>query len=288
MATQHNHHERRPDREPESIPASSPNAPAEGSDAGDAKDLHEAEKLRPIREYRAAAKRHFYAAKQLAARDALAAEREARQARGAAVRAFWWAEDSELEGDQHRLMHEIGQWTRERFGCWLQMEGSRYTVQCPIVIAHKRFGFSVGYTAKLICSICGGDVSECPHMPDRAYWVRGGPNATGRCPVCMQEACNHEPSRLYRISMTRIVTDMRAREVSLVRRPAGVETRVLTMSVDTGDLQQHLGPAWKPGMPVSCDRCLGGLAACQGFDEFEPDAVREAESDGRSLPAGGA
>jgi hypothetical protein len=124
-------------------------------------------------------------------------------------------------------------------------------------------------------------------MPDRTYWVRGGPNpSTGHCPVCMREACDHDPGHLYRVSMTRIVTEMRAREVSFVRRPAGVETRLLEISVDTGELQQHLGPAWKPGMPVSCDRCLGGIAACQGFDEFDPDAIREAESGGPLSPRG--
>jgi hypothetical protein len=172
MTDQRNRRKPREAREPEG-PADSADAPAEGSDAGDASDLHEVRRLRPIREYRAAAKRHFYAAKQLATRDARAAEHEARQAITDAVKAFWWAEDSELEAEQHRLMHEIGEWTRERFGCWLHSEDGRYTVRCPIVLAHKRLGFSVGYIAKLVCSICAGDVSECPHMPDRAYWVRG-------------------------------------------------------------------------------------------------------------------
>jgi hypothetical protein len=86
--------------------------------------------------------------------------------------------------------------------------------------------------------------------------------------------------------MTKIVTEMHVREVSFVSRPAGVETRVLAMSVDTAELQEHLGPAWKPGMPVSCDRCLGGVGACEGFHEFDPDAIRKAEGDGaRGQPA---
>jgi hypothetical protein len=266
------HGGRQPGREPDGVPTDRSDAPIEGSEAGDAQDLREAARRRPIRDYHAAAKRHFYAAKKLVGRDARASEREARLAIDAAVRAFWWAEDTDLEDEQHRLMHDLGKWTRERFGCWLHFEGSRYTLRCPIAIAHKRLGFSVGYTGTLICSICGGDVSECPHMPDRAYWVRGGPNATGRCPVCGRKKCDHRPDRLYRAAMTRIVTQMRLREVSMVSRPAGVETRLTEIPVDTDGLQQHLGSAWKPGMPVSCDRCLGGLDSCLGFTEFDPVA----------------
>jgi hypothetical protein len=263
-----------------------PDAPVEGSDAGDAQDLKDAAIVSRIRTYRADAKRHFYAAKQLLARDASASEREARQAIDAAVRAFWWAEASEREDDQHRLMHEIGKWTREQFGCWLNFDGGRYTLRCPLAIAHKRIGLSAGYTAAaLICSICGDDVSECPHLLDRAYWVRGGPSATGPCRVCGRQNCDHSFDRLYRAAVTRIVKKSTFREVSLVGRPAGVETRLTEIPVDADDLQQHLGPAWKPGMPVSCDRCLDGLDGCPGFDEFNPEAVHEIDSGALEPPS---
>lgn len=94
------------------------------------------------------------------------------------------AEDSELEEDQHTLMHEIGLWTRQRFGCSIHFDGKRYEQRCQIDIAHRRFGFSVGYTATAICSICGDDVSGCPHLPDKEYWIRGGvwaPRGIARC-----------------------------------------------------------------------------------------------------------
>ncbi len=126
---------------------------------------------------------------------------------------------------------------------------------------------SAGYTCILICAICGGDLSECPHLRDRAYWVRGGPSPSGRCPICLQEECRHSPRRLYRVSLTAIVTKIRGREVSWVRRPANPETRLLSISVSNDDLANHFGEAFTPGVPLSCDKCLG---PCWGFSEFEP------------------
>jgi hypothetical protein len=253
------------------VPINSPGAPAEGSEAGDAGDVGHQHMVENVKRHRAAAVRHFKAAQRLADQDPAAAEQEARSAIVGIVHAFWWAEDSELEEDQHTLMHEIGLWTRQRFGCSLPFDGKRYERRCPIDIAHKRFGFSVGYTATAICSICGEDVSECPHLPDKEYWVRGGVGASGHCPVCMAEAdCQHRADRLYRVTLTKIITKMDVREISLVSRPAGVTTRLLVISVDNADLIEALGPDFEVGMPVSCDKCLNG---CWGISEFDlPDA----------------
>jgi hypothetical protein len=173
-------------------------------------------------------------------------------------------------------MHEIGLWTRQRFGCSLASDGKRYERRCAIDIAHKRFGFSVAYTATAICSICGEDVSECPHLSDKEYWVRGGAGASGHCPVCMAEAdCQHRADRLYRVTLTKIITKMDVREISLVSRPAGVTTRLLAISVDNADLIEALGPGFEVGMPVSCDKCLNG---CWGISDFDPpDAPLEDE-----------
>jgi hypothetical protein len=113
----------------------------------------------------------------------------------------------------HQHMVEIGLWTRQRFGCSLHFDGKRYERRRAIDIAHKRFGFSVAYTATAICSIRGEDVSECPHLPDREYWVRGGAGASGHCPVCMAEAdCQHRADRLHRVTLTKIITKMDVRD----------------------------------------------------------------------------
>lgn len=258
------------------VSINAPGAPAEGSEAGDAGDVGHQRMVANVTRHRAAAVRHVKAAQRLADQDPAAAEREARGAIVEIVHAFWWAEDSELEEAQHTLMHEIGRWTRQRFGCSIHFDGKRYERRCQIDIAHKRFGFSVGYTATAICSICGEDVSECPHLPDKEYWVRGGVGAAGHCPVCMAKAdCQHRADRLYRVTLTKLITDMDVREVSFVSRPAGVTTRLLGIPVDNADLIEALGPDFEVGMPVSCDKCLNG---CWGFNEFDPEASREGTS----------
>jgi hypothetical protein len=170
-------------------------------------------------------------------------------------------------------MHTIGRWTRQHFGCSVHFDGKEYKLRCPIAIAHKRLGFSIAFTAKRICSVCGQDLSECPPMPDRTYWVRGGPGTSGRCPVCIAEECRHRHDRLYRASVVSIVNEVRRiRDVSMVRQPAVPEARLTEVPISTEGLVEHLGSAFTPGMPVSCDRCLG---ECPGFDEFSPRSASE-------------
>ena len=257
--------------EKQGIPIDADGAPIEGTEAGDAGDVGRERMLANVRTARASAKRHFRSAQRLMGQAPAAAEREARLAIEAIVTAFWWAEDSDQEEAQHMLMHKIGRWTRKRFGCSVTFEDGRYLRRCPIDIAHKRFGFSVGYTAILLCSICGEDVSECPHLRSKAYWVRGGVGPSGYCPVCMGQACGHDHDRLYRVTVD-WVPNMQAREVSLVSRPAGVTTRLTELPLSSDDLREKLGPAFEVGMPVSCDLCLG---RCWGFTELSDDEAGE-------------
>jgi hypothetical protein len=243
----------------------SPDAPEEGSDAGDARGLDEKYLRSVVSQNRATANRHYANAKRLVGHNRPEAEAEARRAIASIVRAFWWAEDTDLEKAQHELMHKIGRWTRSTFGCELHFDGEKYEQRCPIAIAHKRIGFSPGFTARHICSICGGDLSECPHLRSRLYWVRGGLDASGLCPVCVREQCDrHKPDRLYRAKPTSIVTDLQGLEVSLVPRPANPEARLLALPVQTQPLPKALGPTSRLEVSMPCDRCLGG---CWGFDE---------------------
>ena len=257
------------------IPIDAPNAPVEGSDAGDATDRSQRHMQENVRRLRAQADHHFQTARRLHAQRSPAAEAAARRAIHTAVEAFWWAEDSDLEDAQHAFMHRIGRWTRKRFGCSIAFDGQRYVQRCRIAIAHKRFGFSPGYSAILLCSICNQDVSECPHLPHRYYWIRGGSGPTGRCAVCYQEECRHRTDRLYKTRLTRIVTDMEILEVSFVPRPAGVVTRLLELPVSMNDLQEAFGPEFTPRTRLSCDLCLG---ACWGFTELTDRGSRSSAS----------
>ena len=251
------------------IPLDASDAPDEGSDAGDDADLEHARVLAVIGEYRSAANHHFKSAKSLIGRNRASAESQARRAIDQATRAFWWAEDTPLEDREHHLMHAIGRWTRRHFGCRYPFDGAAYARTCPIDIAHKRFGVSVGFIGQRVCSICGDDLSECPHIRGRSYWVRGGPGAAGLCPVCLQDRCPHSRDRLYRVAVYAMVTRMQGRKASWVSRPADPEARMLAIPVSPEVLRERFGPSFKLGTPVSCDKCLGD---CWGFDELPANA----------------
>jgi len=248
------------------IAVDDPGAPVEGSDGGDDSDLEAARVSSTIQGYRTLANQHFAAAaREEKAGRAKQADLHAREAIDASVRAFWWAEDTAVEEAQHKLMHRIGRWTRRTLGCQVHCNGKSYEHVCPIRIAHKRMGLSIGYVTNPICSICGEELSECPHIRGRSYWVHGSTGPSGYCPVCMSKgACDHRSDRLYRASVVSIVTEGEIREVSWVDRPGVPEARILSLPIDTQRLLEHLPPEFRVGMPVNCDFCL---LPCEGVDE---------------------
>jgi hypothetical protein len=265
------------------VPVDSPSAPVEYSEAGDGADIHKSYVESMIRTYRAQANQHFTAARRLIGHDRDNAEKEARKAIDSIVHAFWWAENSKAEEAQHQLMHRIGRWTRKNFNCQLRFDEEKYYRSCPIDISHTRVGMSIGFIANRICSLCGEDLSECAHLLGRAYWVHGGPDATGQCPVCNKESCRHSPDRLYRAQVISIVKSGTIREVSLVRRPANPEARLLRIQVTRKDLAEEFGPSFVYGMTVSCNKCLG---ECPGFSDFGPeleDSERNAPEENPSV-----
>lgn len=116
--------------EKQGIPVDADGAPIEGTEAGDAGDVGTERMLANVRRARASANRHVQSAQRLIGQAPAAAEREARLAIEAIVTAFWWAEDSDQEEAQHILMHKIGRWTRQRFGCSVTFEDGRYLRRC--------------------------------------------------------------------------------------------------------------------------------------------------------------
>ncbi len=198
----------------------------------------------------------------------VAAEKAARAALALYARSLDWAEDTDDEEEAHRVMDDAGTWVRETFGCQLARNGTEYRQACPVALAHNRIGLSVGGSAVRVCSLCGEDLSECPHMPGTAYVVPGGPAELGWCRVCLQAACEHASDTEYRVSVVSIVKEMEVEEISLVSKPANPEARIHEMSVPISELQELLGAEFVPGTEVSCDRCLN---KCAGLTRHPED-----------------
>lgn len=244
-------------------------SPAEGDDAGDTTDLDEEYRNAQVRTYRTQANQHMERAKRLVGHLPSMSEMEARSSLDCAARAFWWADEGELEETQHDLLHRYGRWTRKAFGCPIPFENGEYRQRCPVDIAHNRVGQSIGALSIQRCSICAEDLSECPHLKDRSYWVRGGPWDQGACRICHQQDCRHLPDHLYRARVIALVEIVEIREISYVRRPGNPEARLTDVPfASIAALRERLGPTFTPGTPLSCDQCL---TACTGFTEFMPD-----------------
>lgn len=242
-------------------------AVADGSDS----DIHAAYVQKQRDDYLAEAMSLRGRALAVLSSDHDAAERYARAALDRVVRAFWWAEEMPEEEAVHELMHDLGRWVRETFGCTIVAKDGVYEETCPVSLAHRRMGMSVGFTAQRLCTLCGEDISECPHLPGTAYLVPGGIGPAGCCAVCLSEICTeHDLEQTYRVSAVARIVDMDLEEISLVSRPRNPEARFISISMSNDDLRDLLGPGFVVGMPLSCDKCLSG---CWGFTTLEPSVT---------------
>lgn len=187
------------------------------------------------------------AARDLLLRDSgadIEAERDARASLEHFASALNWAEDGEWDGAAHANLDAAGSWTRSTFGCTLTEEDGQYFQTCPVRLGHNRVGLSIGGQAKRICSLCGDDLSDCPHMRGTAYMVPGGREELGWCRVCLSDdACNHTRGTRYRVGVVAIIREMQLDEVSIVFKPAHPDARISKISIASLELQAALGPA---------------------------------------------
>ncbi len=235
---------------------SNPGCPADGSDAGDATEWMKERGLRRIQAARRSARREFDDAKRWLPMNRSKSEEHARRALRLGAEAYWFAELTDLAEREHRTLHAMGRWTVTNFDCWLTFEDGQYSNSCPVAIADVRLGFSPGFVARKMCSICDGDLSECPHARGRLYWVRGTKHTDGRCRVCASENCKHRKDRVYRTCVIGIIKEVDVlHEVSLVDVPAQPLARLDKKPVDIRDIAAAFGPGFAPGIDVGCTSC---------------------------------
>ena len=206
------------------------------------------------------------------ASDETEAERSLRTALDLAYGAFNWLEDTKYEDEAHEVVHELGREALARFpaGCRLVWTGSRYEHQCPVELTHRRIGFSPGMIVRAReCSVCGEDPSECEHRPGMTVEVRGGPNSTGRCPVCGKAECEHSPDEVFEVRPSVVITQAELQEISLVHRPLQPDARLTGIPVGRQAVEQSMGPHFQFGeQDVYCSQCS---KPCQGFVRFPGD-----------------
>ncbi len=189
-----------------------------------------------------------------------------------AASALNYLEGSPHESSVHTDLHRFGAWAHKHFpkDCRFEWNGDSYEHRCPVAIAHKRFGFSPGFTSRPLCSLCGSDSASCEHIPGQIYQVHGG-SVRGRCRVCGADECSaHSSDGFYEAVACNILTDLEFREVSFVSVPAQPDARLTAIPVSTDALWERFGSRFKPGVTtISCHECA---APCQGFDYLHSDA----------------
>ncbi|MGW1066280.1 hypothetical protein ACWD4F_17405 [Streptomyces aureus] len=138
------------------------------------------------------------------------------------------------------LLDEVGGLLRRGYpkACTMAYRDGVYYRECPVDLGHLRVGFSVETRVdESECSICGLDPDECDHVPGASYEGR-------ECLV--------------------IITKAQILAVTLVANPRFRNARFRSLSLGTStELRAALGPNFRPGVRLSCDKCLAG---CHGLN----------------------
>lgn len=242
--------------EQDAVCTGGPGEPAEGADAGPADEYRKEMLMAHRQSLHQRASELLHAARHTVAASRHEAEKLAREALTEAAHAYWYAEETEAAGPEHKFLHQIGRWTRETFGCAFDWNGTSYISSCPVLLADKRFGASPTLVAtQILCSVCDQDLSECAHSRERLYIVRGDRTTSGSCRVCnTRDDCEHDPNKLYAAPVYRIRKGMKLIEASFVDVPADPTARPTELRKYTDDLMRAVRRAF-PNVPKFCDHC---------------------------------
>ena len=130
------------------------------------------------------------------------AERLFRRALGKLREAVLW-EPHQVEHRTH--LHTLGEHIHDRFGCELEYRDRSYWVNCPVLLSHSRGGFSVGGRGRSICSVCGEEILNCPHVKGRAYDGTTARKINGElCNICMLSALPEEERDRFEYGKTTV------------------------------------------------------------------------------------
>lgn len=167
------------------------------------------------------------------------AERLFRRALGKLREAVLW-EPHRVEHRTH--LHTLGERIHDRFGCELEYRDRSYWVNCPVLLSHSRGGFSVGGRGRTICSVCGEEILNCPHVKGRAYDGITARKINGeRCNICGEHLCGHIPGNTYdHVRVFGVVVEMEVDHVSFVENPANPLAVVHSYSLTRADMLSAL------------------------------------------------
>ncbi|WP_340609703.1 hypothetical protein [Xenorhabdus bharatensis] len=150
------------------------------------------------------------------------------------------------------------------------MNGYYYT-DCPNMLLHKDFGFSLRGFEKYSCSICNEDPVDCDHRTGQQYNDIKCESFDGRCNICCGdiEKCDHSIGEPYdNVKTIKVVSELKLITFDLVKDPEFVFARILEIQYSKKQILDMLANA--PNRErflygesyINCNPCT----TCKGYD----------------------
>lgn len=193
-----------------------------------------------------------------------AAEAILRSALGDLRWAYLW---SDRNPQLLSALHAVGRRVHDDFGCEVPYRHGAYSEECPVLLAHSTYGFSIGGIADAVCSICGESPFDCDHITGERYDGVEAKRVASLCNICLVEnGCHHVAgTRHDGVEAIRIITNVDLHEISIVPRPANPQAAVMSRQLTKQEILEALSDDERERFvygltPLSCHHC----ALCRG------------------------
>jgi hypothetical protein len=139
-------------------------------------------------------------------------------------------------------LHNVGRRVHSEFRCPVRFADGNYWRDCPVMLAHGKYGVSIGGSAKAICSICGEDALSCIHVNGRRYDGVVARHIHGTCNICQQEGgCSHTEGQTYdKVEAISIMVDLKLDHVALTEKPDNPLCTITELSLPLSDIWKSL------------------------------------------------
>ena len=144
------------------------------------------------------------------------------------LKVFWFCKSHRIE--IANKMHNIGKRLAENYQCQADFKDGHYFTDCPNLLLHQDYGFSLRGFEKYKCSICNIDPVDCDHRTLKRYDNIQCTSFEGRCNICLHdiETCEHILGEVYNnVEAIKVVSDLDIITFDLVKEPEFVFSRVI-------------------------------------------------------------
>lgn len=171
------------------------------------------------------------------------------------------------EGNHRKYLHTVGRKVRDIFGCRLEFRDGSYWITCPVMLSHTKVGLSIGGSGKSVCSICGEDIFDCPHVTRQAYDNVIAKRHQDICNICGKKECAHIEGDTYnRVRAFAFVVELNLDHIAFVENPSDPLAVITSYALSKSELLEIL-PEDKQEQffygetKIYCNHCL----ICQGI-----------------------